>query len=93
MANELPWLEPRYSTCRDHALDAIRAFDEICDEPEAADARAWMQEHLPPAAPSTFLHGDLLGQNILLGLGESDAPAQQLQFLRNLLRRASTGAS
>ncbi len=167
--NNLPWLEPRYSTRRDHALAAIREFDEICNEPEATDARAWMQEHLPPAGPSTFIHGDLLGQNILLRLGEPDAvidweyaqfgdpahdlaivtrgvrrpfqiaggmdrlleayaqaggaemevahvhlhelalaarwyqdalngdsphaPAQQLQFLRSLLRRASTGAS
>ena len=33
---------------------------------EARDARAWAHEHLPPAAPATLVHGDLLGQNILI---------------------------
>ncbi len=32
-----------------------------------------MEEHLPPATPSTLVHGDLLGQNILLGLSKPDA--------------------
>ena len=32
-----------------------------------------MHEHLPPDTPSKLVHGDLLGQNILLGLSEPDA--------------------
>jgi aminoglycoside phosphotransferase (APT) family kinase protein len=68
----LPWLAPRFTTRRDHAWAAIREFDNL-NEAEAIDARAWMEEHLPPATPSTLVHGDLLGQNILLGLGEPDA--------------------
>jgi aminoglycoside phosphotransferase (APT) family kinase protein len=38
---------------------------------EARDARAWALAHLPPADPSSVLHGDLLGQNILLDPGAS----------------------
>jgi len=70
--NTLPWLAPRFSTRRDHALAAVAELDDL-NEAEAADARAWMQEHLPAATPSRLLHGDLLGQNILLGLSEPDA--------------------
>ncbi len=33
-----------------------------------ADALGWARDHLPPPAPATLVHGDLLGQNILLGL-------------------------
>lgn len=70
--NAIPWLPPRFSTRRDHALAAIEELDDL-SEAEVIDARAWMEEHLPPATPSTLVHGDLLGQNILLGLGEPDA--------------------
>lgn len=68
----LPWLAPRSATRRDHAKAAIRFLDGM-SEPEAIDARAWTEEHLPPATSSTLIHGDLLGQNILLGLSEPDA--------------------
>jgi len=34
------------------------------------DARHWALAHLPPARPSVVLHGDLLGQNILLSPSE-----------------------
>jgi len=33
------------------------------------DARQWALEHLPAAHPSVLLHGDLLGQNIVLAPG------------------------
>jgi aminoglycoside phosphotransferase (APT) family kinase protein len=72
MPEKVPWLEPRYATRLDHAQAAMRELDDLA-ESEATDARAWMQEHLPPPTPSTLVHGDLLGQNILLGLGEPDA--------------------
>ena len=35
---------------------------------EMRDAHGWAMEHLPPAEPSALLHGDLLGQNILLSM-------------------------
>ena len=34
--------------------------------PEAAAAREWAKDHLPPDSPATLVHGDLLGQNILV---------------------------
>jgi hypothetical protein len=50
----------------------LQELDEMC-EPEAVDPCAWEEEHLPPGTASTLIHGDLLGQNILLGLGGPDA--------------------
>jgi len=63
---------PGHPTRRDHAEEALRVFDGL-DAPEAREARAWATSHLPPAEPSVLVHGDLLGQNILLGL--DDPPA------------------
>jgi aminoglycoside phosphotransferase (APT) family kinase protein len=40
------------------------------DEAELRDACNWMLEHLPPAEPGLLLHGDLLGQNVFLGIDE-----------------------
>jgi aminoglycoside phosphotransferase (APT) family kinase protein len=68
----LPWLVPRHASRLDHALAAIAELDAM-PEPEVVDACAWMRDHLPPATPSALLHGDLLGQNILLGVDEPDA--------------------
>ncbi len=65
-------LAPGTSTRREHAQAALAAFDGI-DAPEADDARAWAIEHLPPATPSRLVHGDLLGQNILLRPGAEPA--------------------
>jgi aminoglycoside phosphotransferase (APT) family kinase protein len=48
-----------------HARMAIAVVDET-DPPEMRDARQWVLDHLPPPEPSVLLHGDLLGQNILL---------------------------
>ena len=69
---EFAWLIPRYATRLDHARTAIAEIDEL-GEPEVIDARAWMLQHLPPATASSLVHGDLLGQNILLGLDQPDA--------------------
>jgi aminoglycoside phosphotransferase (APT) family kinase protein len=62
----IPWLVPRYATRLDHARAAIAELDDL-PESEMADARAWMHDQLPRATPSKLVHGDLLGQNILLG--------------------------
>lgn len=50
-----------------HARAAVSVFDGLtCGE--MRDAHAWALENLPPEEPSTLLHGDLLGQNILLSM-------------------------
>jgi aminoglycoside phosphotransferase (APT) family kinase protein len=56
---------PGHATRRAHAEAALAVFDGL-DDPVCADARAWAREHLPAAVPATLLHGDLLGQNILV---------------------------
>lgn len=38
--------------------------------PETRDARAWALENLPPNEPACLLHGDLLGQNLILSLDD-----------------------
>ncbi len=55
------------ATRREHALDHARILDGLSG-PEGEEARAWVHAHLPPPEPSTLLHGDLLGQNILVPL-------------------------
>lgn len=51
-----------------HAREAMAAFDGH-GEPELRDAHDWAAAHLPPPEPSVLVHGDLLGQNILLEPG------------------------
>jgi len=50
--------------CGDQLISALAELAPA----EMRDAHAWAMEHLPPAEPSALLHGDLLGQNILLSL-------------------------
>jgi aminoglycoside phosphotransferase (APT) family kinase protein len=64
------------ATRHEHAQGAIAAFEGL-GLTEMRDARAWALEHLPPAEPSTLLHGDLLGQNILLAF---DGPHHVLDW-------------
>lgn len=52
-------------TRRDHAEFEV-AILEALDIPEFAMAREWAERYLPPATPARLLHGDLLGQNILV---------------------------
>lgn len=59
---------PGHETRRAHAEEALLVFDDL-DATEARAARAWACDHLPPDTPSVLLHGDLLGQNILLAPG------------------------
>lgn len=66
-------LVPGHTTRREHAFAAIEGTfaelsGDICDR-----ARAWAHEHVPPAEPATLLHGDLLGQNILISPGAPPA--------------------
>lgn len=56
---------PGHATRREHALAELEAFDGLAPV-EAREAHAWALDHLPPDEPASLLHGDLLGQNILL---------------------------
>lgn len=63
-----------HTTRRDHGVAAIASLAalEPCPDPRVAEALAWLRENLPPDEPAALLHGDLLGQNILLTV--PDAP-------------------
>lgn len=50
---------------REHAEVGLAALD-VPGGSEIEEAAAWAREHLPPPEPSVLVHGDLLGQNILL---------------------------
>jgi aminoglycoside phosphotransferase (APT) family kinase protein len=63
-------LLPGAATYEMHARTAIAGVDES-DSPEMRDARQWALENLPPAHRGVLLHGDLLGQNVLLTPGHS----------------------
>ncbi len=52
-------------TRREHTLIQCAALD-APEGHEFEEAAAWAREHLPPANPSVVVHGDLLGQNLLL---------------------------
>ncbi len=63
---------PHHKTWRAHVDAKIAALGEP-RFPLLRDAIAWCQAQHTPEAPACFLHGDLLGQNIMLGLFD-DAP-------------------
>ncbi len=52
------------ATRRTHAALASLELERY-DDPLVAQARAWIARHLPPDEPSSLLHGDLRGQNVL----------------------------
>jgi aminoglycoside phosphotransferase (APT) family kinase protein len=60
---------PGPATRRDYALAKLSALEGLPD-PVFPEIHAWGMEHLPGPARSVLLHGDLLGQNILLVPGE-----------------------
>jgi aminoglycoside phosphotransferase (APT) family kinase protein len=66
-------LLPGPATRRAYGLVAVEKYLAGAREPELAAACAWAMEHLPPDRPAVLLHGDLLGQNILLCPGEPPA--------------------
>lgn len=58
---------PGYETRAAHARAALAVLEGLSPI-EMRDAHAWALGHLPPEEPSALLHGDLLGQNILLAV-------------------------
>jgi aminoglycoside phosphotransferase (APT) family kinase protein len=59
-----------YRTRRDHALAEIAVLGDL---PVLREAEEWTLANAPPDEPSVLLHGDLLGQNILLHPSEPPA--------------------
>lgn len=53
------------ATRRAHAEEALRILEEL-DDPIAEEAMSWGRRNLPGDEPSVFLHGDLVGDNVLL---------------------------
>lgn len=56
---------PGHDDCREHARARLEVLS-VLDLPEAGEALAWAEEHLPPPEPPVLVHGDLLGQNLLV---------------------------
>lgn len=59
-----------YPTRREHALAEIAVLGGL---PELREAEEWALANAPPDEPSVLLHGDLLGQNILIHPSEPPA--------------------
>jgi aminoglycoside phosphotransferase (APT) family kinase protein len=62
-------LLPGHDTRRAAAVARLEEIEglESVNDPLVIDALGWARHHLPPPVPATLVHGDLLGQNILLG--------------------------
>ena len=60
---------PAEKDVRGHALGQLAGLRDL-PIPEAADALAWAEANLPTEEPPVLLHGDLLGQNLLLAPDE-----------------------
>lgn len=56
---------PGHDDCREHARVRLEVLSGL-DLPEAEEALAWAGDHLPPPEPPVLVHGDLLGQNLLV---------------------------
>jgi len=67
-------LAPFHPSRRAHALACIGEITEIQGELVTDAALAWMLANLPQEEPPRFLHGDLLGQNILFDFFDPDQP-------------------
>jgi len=58
-------LVPGAASRRAHVVDSLGGLGAV-DLPELRDARAWVEAHLPTTGRTHLLHGDLLGQNLLV---------------------------
>jgi aminoglycoside phosphotransferase (APT) family kinase protein len=91
---------PGPATRQEVALETIAEIAEHdCKHPLVADALAFARCALPSTAPTCFVHGDLLGQNILLACddprpalidferAERGDPAQEIAIVTRGVRR------
>ncbi|HKY40315.1 MAG TPA: aminoglycoside phosphotransferase family protein [Polyangiaceae bacterium] len=63
---------PTFTSREDFALHQVTSLNRGRHHPDVAHAIAWAAGRQPPSGAPTLIHGDLLGQNILLAPG--DAP-------------------
>ena len=63
--SDVPPAVPRHETRRDYALASL-ALLEHSEDPVVEEAFQWAVSHLPPDNPTCLVHGDLLGQNIII---------------------------
>lgn len=56
-----------HQTRLEHALCEIKVFDRL-PIPYMREAKQWCLDHLPEPSPCSLLHGDLLGQNVLVDM-------------------------
>jgi aminoglycoside phosphotransferase (APT) family kinase protein len=61
-------LLPGHDTRKVHAEEWLLGLEDV-DATEAKAALGWARAHLPPDEASVLVHGDLLGQNVLLAPG------------------------
>lgn len=78
--SEVQGLVPGHVTRRAHAIACVEEIAEIQGDPLTDDVLAWIKAHLPPESPPCVLHGDLLGQNILLDLFEPSRPVSVIDW-------------
>lgn len=71
---DLAWL-PGHATRREHGEEVLGELASLADAPapEARAALSWLRANLPPAEPARLVHGDLLGQNLLVFPDEAPA--------------------
>jgi len=65
-AGSVAGLVPGYATRREHAAACVEELATMAGKPVTDDALAFMRANIPEEEPARFLHGDLLGQNILV---------------------------
>jgi aminoglycoside phosphotransferase (APT) family kinase protein len=70
---QLPRDIPSFASREDFAAHQVHLLDRGRHHPEVARAIAWATASEPPRGAPTLIHGDLLGQNILLVPGEAPA--------------------
>ena len=64
---------PTFTSREDFALHQVTSLDRGRCHPDVAHAIAWAASREPPSGAPTLIHGDLLGQNILLAPGDTPA--------------------
>lgn len=62
-----------FTSREDFALHQVASLNRGRHHPDVARAIAWAADRKPPRGAPTLIHGDLLGQNILLAPGDTPA--------------------
>ncbi len=70
---------PGADSCREFALGCLARY-RTESEPAIIEALAWCDDHLPSDEPTVVLHGDLLGQNLLVSPEDEDLRVSVLDW-------------